>query len=380
MPDDGLNSGQCEVSDWEDIVAISAGYYHSAGLKADGTVVATGYNLDGQCEVSDWTDIVAISAGWGHTVGLKADGTVVASRIDSDCDYGQWDVSDWTDIVAVSAGCIHTVGLRADGTVVATGENADGQCDVSDWTDIVAINAGWYHTVGLKADGTMVSTGNNDSGQCNVNAWNWKDIRVIAAPSCYTDVGDTVVFGQYRRDTNSPVEDIEWLVLDKTDDSLLLISKYLLDFKPYHNTSGAVEWKDCSLRDWLNNDFYTAAFNPSEQAIILETELSGYTDSWDDEISATTIDNIFILSRDELSVYFHVPSDNSGSDSKYVNLIAYATPFYDITQSNAVSWWERTKVSSGRAYTCPYDGRIHSSGSETTQTCGVRPAILVKVS
>ena len=48
-------------------------------LKKDGTVVAVGWNEDGQCNVSDWKDIVAISAGYDHTVGLKKDGTVVAN-------------------------------------------------------------------------------------------------------------------------------------------------------------------------------------------------------------------------------------------------------------------------------------------------------------
>ena len=58
-------------------------------------VVATGENEDGQCDVSGWRDIVAVSAGFGHTVGLKSDGTVVAAGKN---EYGQCDVSDWTDI------------------------------------------------------------------------------------------------------------------------------------------------------------------------------------------------------------------------------------------------------------------------------------------
>ena len=44
-------------NDWTDIVAISAGYWHTVGLKADGTVVAVGYNEFGQCDVSGWTNI-----------------------------------------------------------------------------------------------------------------------------------------------------------------------------------------------------------------------------------------------------------------------------------------------------------------------------------
>lgn len=76
-------------------MAISAGGIYTVGLKADGTVVAVGYNYDGRCDVSNWADIVAISAGWDHTVGLKADGSIVAV---GDNESGQCNVSWWTDI------------------------------------------------------------------------------------------------------------------------------------------------------------------------------------------------------------------------------------------------------------------------------------------
>jgi alpha-tubulin suppressor-like RCC1 family protein len=66
---------------------------------SDGTVVATGENWDDQCEVDDWSDIIAISAGEVHTVGLKSDGTVVATDISSfaDGNWGQCEVSDWLE-------------------------------------------------------------------------------------------------------------------------------------------------------------------------------------------------------------------------------------------------------------------------------------------
>ena len=150
------------------IVAVAAGWSHTVGLRANGTVVAVGDNENGQCDVSNWTDIVAVAAGIHHTVGLKADGTVIAVGENED---GQCDVSGWRDIVAVAAGTYHTVGLRADGTVVAVGNNYYAECDVSDWTDIVAVAAGDLHTVGLKADGTVVAVGWNDDGQCDVSEW-----------------------------------------------------------------------------------------------------------------------------------------------------------------------------------------------------------------
>ena len=41
----------------EDIVSIVTAGNYTVGLKADGTVVATGWNEYGQCDVSGWTDI-----------------------------------------------------------------------------------------------------------------------------------------------------------------------------------------------------------------------------------------------------------------------------------------------------------------------------------
>ena len=172
----GNNYGQCNVSGWTDIVSVSAGEEHTVGLRSDGTVVATGDNNYGQCNVSGWTDIVSVSAGFDHTVGLRSDGTVVATGENND---GQCNVSGWTDIVSVSAGFDHTVGLRSDGTVVATGWTENGQYDVSGWTDIVSVSAGGQHTVGLRSDGTVVATGWNEYGQCNVSAWT--DIVSVSA-------------------------------------------------------------------------------------------------------------------------------------------------------------------------------------------------------
>ena len=171
-------NGQCDVSQWKDIVAVSAGKWHTVGLQSDGTVVAVGSNWAGQCDVSQWQDIVAVSAGLGHTVGLQSDGTVVAA---GDNVFGQCDVSQWKDIVAVSAGGSHTVGLKSDGTVVAVGYNGLDQCNVSQWKDIVAVSAGDDHTVGLQSDGIVVAVGWNRDGLCAVSKW--KNIKIPAAPA-----------------------------------------------------------------------------------------------------------------------------------------------------------------------------------------------------
>lgn len=191
----GANSyGQCDVSDWSDIIAVSAGRRHTVGLKSDGTVVAVGDNEYNQCDVDEWQDIVAISAGYGHTVGLKIDGTVVAvgSTNDGECDIGHW-----SDIVAISAGSsTNTVGLKSDGTVVAAGWNEHGQCNTANWKNIVAIQSGGGHTVALKADGTVLAIGLAKNNRCNVS--NWSNIVAISAEAStigLTENGTVVMIG-----------------------------------------------------------------------------------------------------------------------------------------------------------------------------------------
>ena len=71
-----------------------------------------------------------VAASRDHTVGLKADGTVVAAGWN---DYGQCEVGDWTDITQVAAGCYHTVALKSDGTVVSTGSPSAYLYTIADW-------------------------------------------------------------------------------------------------------------------------------------------------------------------------------------------------------------------------------------------------------
>lgn len=173
--------GQCNVSEWVNVCQIATGFGHSVGLLEDGTCVATGDNAYGQCNVFDWMDIVSIVAGYNYTVGLRADGTIIAVGANTD---GQWSAVKWAGISAVAAGGFHTVGLKNDGTCIAVGNNANDQCDVTRWTNVVSVAAGNYHSVALLANGTCVATGYNGYGQCDVS--DWKNVVEIAAGRNHT--------------------------------------------------------------------------------------------------------------------------------------------------------------------------------------------------
>lgn len=131
---------------------IAAGYCHTLGLKADGTVYAAGDNMYGQANVSGWSNVTQVAAGAYHSVALFKDGTVDAVGDNSE---NQLDVYGWTDIVAIAASGYDTIGLKADGTVVACGMHADL---VSGWHGVTMVTGG-AHSMGCLYDkGYMMST------------------------------------------------------------------------------------------------------------------------------------------------------------------------------------------------------------------------------
>ena len=82
-------------------------------------------------------------------------------------------------------------------------------------------------------------------------------------------VGDIIWFGHYpgisaAEDSQDPLP-VPWLVLDRTSEDLLLISRDALDSRPYHGEFRDVVWEDCDLRKWLNGEFLHSFFSAAEQ-------------------------------------------------------------------------------------------------------------------
>ena len=75
--EDTEGSGNLLVYNWSDITQVAMGTSHTAGLKRDGTVVATGDNHCGQCDVESWKDVVYIDASENCTIGITKDGELL---------------------------------------------------------------------------------------------------------------------------------------------------------------------------------------------------------------------------------------------------------------------------------------------------------------
>lgn len=120
----------------------------------------------------------------------------------------------------------------------------------------------------------------------------------------YSDkkVGDTIVFGAYEQNgiMTDGKEDIEWIVLSKSDKEMLVMSKYAIEALPYHIDDVNVTWADCSLRKWLNNAFYKEAFTKAERSMIKTTKLANPdNEKFETSGGKTTKDKVFILSMNE---------------------------------------------------------------------------------
>lgn len=117
--------------------------------------------------------------------------------------------------------------------------------------------------------------------------------------------GNIVNFGTYEQDGNflNGMEPIEWVVLEKKKDRLLLLSKYVLECMPYNYQNGreAITWEYCSLRKWLNSKFFENAFNTLEKNMIYTTEVENYDNAkYGTTAGNDTKDKVFLLSQLEI--------------------------------------------------------------------------------
>lgn len=115
-------------------------------------------------------------------------------------------------------------------------------------------------------------------------------------------VGDTMFFGRYPH-KGQKTEPIEWYIAENSALKLLLVSKYYLD---YHRYGDKADWKNSSIRKWLNEDFYAKAFTSAEKKCIfpVDTMQEKYSLPMTQNDSLKKLDYVFILSLKEEEKYF----------------------------------------------------------------------------
>jgi len=190
------------VGGFTDWCQVSAGGFHSLGLRSNGTAWAWGYAGFGRLGdntstsksspvlvAGGFTDWCQVSAGRDHSLGLRSNGTVWAWGPNTSGQLSDATttprsspvsvVGGFTDWCQVSAGANFSLGVRTNGTAWGWGANAyfggtgDGTTEnrsspvsviggFTDWCFVAAIHR---HALAIRTNGTMWAWGANSSGQ-----------------------------------------------------------------------------------------------------------------------------------------------------------------------------------------------------------------------
>lgn len=201
----------------------------------------------------------------------------------------------------------------------------------------------------------LIDSGDYESAYTLLNKLNYKDSeakRLEIRPNYQkmlfskATVGSTVFFGAYEQDndTSNGKEDIEWLVLAKSGNKMLVISKYALDWQEYNTSYTSVTWETCSLRKWLNGTFINNAFSAEEQAMIPTVTVSA--DKNPDYITDpgnATQDKVFLLSITEANQYFTSDEARKCAPTDYaIAQGAYTSDIYKAGGRGTCWWWLRS--------------------------------------
>lgn len=234
-------------------------------------------------------------------------------------------------------------------------------------------------------------------------------------PEIVIPTREVVTLGTYEQDNDNSNgrEPIEWIVLDKQADKMLVVSRYILDCKPMVNGFGDADWGSSDLRKWLNNEFYTFAFNENDRTRIIESFVpdTEYVEPepvkdelgnvlYVPEVERTgSNDKVFLLSDFELKQYFE-NSEELLLDEPYAKATSYATAqgVWTLSSENysllgyeakgidksvigAGWWWLRTPAyEAGKTRDVDVIGEIRMNGHDNGECHdGVRPALWISL-
>ena len=109
-----------------------------------------------------------------------------------------------------------------------------------------------------------------------------ENIKLVSEYNIYDTVDkfESVTLGKYEQDgdVSNGKEDIEWIALKRENDKVLLLSKYIIEYKYFNDNNDLpyVTWANATIRNWLNTVFYSSAFSGYEKNVIINSSLNNY--------------------------------------------------------------------------------------------------------
>ncbi len=171
---------------------------------------------------------------------------------------------------------------------------------------------------------------------------------------------DVLSFGAYPFDADGTKWPIKWLVLKRKGKKALLLSAYGLDAKRYSEKWEDVTWETCTLRKWLNEEFYQAAFSDEEKKQIeLTNNKNADNPNYHTPGGSDTEDKIFLLSIDEVKESLAEKFDRKTAPTPYAVKQGAINGY-----NGNCCWWLRSPGNRARnAVDVGIDGGIDDLGS-----------------
>ncbi len=184
-------------------------------------------------------------------------------------------------------------------------------------------------------------------------------------PFINAKVGEYIKFGSYPQTSNGDIQPIEWLVLAKENNKILVFSRYGLDAA---KDFGSDKWQDSKIRKWLNGDFYNKAFSEDDKKSINFSNLS----------DVGTSDYVFLLSKKEAEKYFANDKARKCKPTEYAKANgANASVFLGIRVGYSF-WWLRSSYLIGLVY-CVNDIGIFDYRFVISDGVVARPALWINL-
>ena len=192
-------------------------------------------------------------------------------------------------------------------------------------------------------------------------------------------------------------EPLLWRMLDEKEG--FAVCENIIDSQAYNNTLYYSEeyyqdetctvfannYEKSSIRDWLNSDFYNAAFTVDEKKVIRTTTCDNncWNPKYAEFNSASTDDKVFLLSYNEImNSTYGFSSDRSETDvARQAKTTDYAVcQGLNVQTNDTAWWWLRTSGSySGSSCGVNFDGNASHYYNTNYVLNGIRPALKVNV-
>ena len=264
-------------------------------------------------------------------------------------------------------------------------------------TDDVWVSYDYYIGTDTEYDGKMTASDYMKYADLELNGEKYRAVRFSQyRPTVTSDVSSEATSVQdnngYELNTTYffKYEPLTWTILDPEEGYVM--SNIAIDAQAYENfsyydpdsfdsASGpmvyngkdckylANDWSKCSLREWLNRDFFNTAFTAEEKAQIGKTYLNNNNSFNSSLDGAGTFDKIFTISfYDAINSDYGFDEDGSRSDLARVRpatdyAMCQGAEVVSYTGGNIPYWWLRTTGLYGAfAFGVAPGGWIVSSG------------------